>query len=96
MDNKTKNTTYLNEKWQRINEPSREDYAKEITAELKEIHSLIEELDISSDVPGLSKLPKMLLYDMKESTSKVKAVLAGLLDLAKNTPDGKDVSDLIH
>jgi wyosine [tRNA(Phe)-imidazoG37] synthetase (radical SAM superfamily) len=94
MNSETESKNYLNEKWQRINKPSKEDYVEKIAGELKEIHSLIEQLDLTSDIP---KLPKMLMYGMEENISKVKTTLSSLVELAKrNELSGNDISELLQ
>lgn len=94
MNSETENQNYLNEKWQRINEPSKEDYVEKIAVELKEIHSLIEQLDLSSDIPNL---PKLLFFNIEENLSKVKTTLSGLVELAKkNAVSQKNITNIIQ
>ena len=94
MNSETENNNYLNEKWQRINKPSREEYVEKIAGELKDIHSLIEQLNLSSDIPIL---PKLYLYKFEESISKVKTTLSGLVELSqRNDASAEEISELLQ
>lgn len=94
MNNETESKNYLNEKWQRINKPSRDEYVEKIAGELKEIHSLIEQLDLSSDIPVL---PKLYLFNFEENTLKVKTTLSGLVKLAQmNDASAEEISELLQ
>ena len=94
MNNGTENNIYLDEKWQRINAPSKEDYVENIAVGLREIHSLIEQLDLSFDIPNL---PKLMFYNFEGNISKVKTMLSSLVEMAKkDVISANDVSDLIQ